>query len=107
MNEKIKCKVKSAPRSKNQLYKVYINNAKNEVDFLNLKNYITELNELVSTTKTSYSENLGKKLNDPTIQTNSYRSIFKSFYNKKKIPLIPPLLINDKFVTDINTKANI
>ena len=29
------------------------------------------------------------------------------FYNSKKNPLIPPLLINDKFVTDIKTKANI
>ena len=25
----------------------------------------------------------------------------------KKIPIIPPLLINDKFVIDIQTKANI
>ena len=66
-----------------------------------------ELNELVSPTKTSYNENLAKKLNDPTIQATSYWTILKSFYNNnsKKIPLIPPLLINDKFVTDIKTKA--
>ena len=31
----------------------------------------------------------------------------KSFYNNQKIPLIPPLLINPKFVTDIKTKAGI
>ena len=66
-----------------------------------------ELNELVSPTKTSYNENLAKKLNDPTIQATSYWTILKSFYNSKKIPLIPPLLINDKFVTDIKLKANI
>ena len=29
----------------------------------------------------------------------------KTFYNEKKIPLIPPLLVRDKFVTDIKTKA--
>ena len=34
-------------------------------------------------------------------------SILKTFYNPKKIPLIPPLLIDYKFVTDIKTKANI
>ena len=78
-----------------------------EVDFLNHKNSIAKLNELVSTTKTSYYENLGKKLNDPTIETKSYWTILKPFYNNKKIPLIPPLLINDKSVTDIKTKANI
>ena len=29
------------------------------------------------------------------------------FYNDKKIPIIPPLLIDNKFVTDIKTKANL
>ena len=46
-------------------------------------------------------------LNDPTIQTKSYWTIIKSFYNNKKILLILPLLTNDKFVTDKKTKANI
>ena len=34
-------------------------------------------------------------------------SILKTFYNPKNFPLIPPLLIDYKFVTDIKTKANI
>ena len=56
MNEKTKSKVKS----RNQIYKVYIKNGRNEVDILNLKNSIAELNKLVSTTKICYCENLGK-----------------------------------------------
>ena len=94
-------------KSKNQLYKVYIKNGRNEVNCLYLKNSIVELNELVSTSKASYYENLGKKLNDPTIQTKSYRTILKSFYNNKKIPLIPPLLINDRFVTYKNKNKHV
>ena len=82
MNDKIKSKVKS----KNQLYKVYIN-CRNEVDFFNLKNSVAELNELVTTTKTSYYENLEKKLNDPTIKTKSCWTILKSFYDNKKFHL--------------------
>ena len=58
-------------------------------------------------TKTSSHENLGNKFNDSTIQTKSYWTIRKSFYNNKKIPLIPPPLIKEKFVKDTNTKANI
>ena len=103
MNEKIRSKVKS----KNQLYKVCMKNGRNEVDFLSLKNSIAELNKLVSTTKISYCENFGEKLNDPTIKTKSYWTILKSFYNNRKIPLISPLLINDKSITDRKTKANI
>ena len=42
------------------------------------------------------------------LQAKTYWSILKTFYNNKKIPLIPPpLLRNNKFVTDIQAKANI
>ena len=50
---------------------------------------------------------LQKKLNNPLLQAKTYWSILKSFYNDRKVPLIPPLLIVDKFVTDIQTKINI
>ena len=80
MDEKIKSKAKS----KNQLYKVYKKNGRREVDFLNLNNSITELNELVSTTKTTYYENLGKTLNDLPSKTKYYCTILGSFYNNKK-----------------------
>ena len=63
MNEKIISKVKF----KNQFYKVHIKIGRNEVDFLSLKNYIVEINESASTTKTSYYDNLGKNSNDSTI----------------------------------------
>ena len=41
------------------------------------------------------------------MQAKTYWSILKTFYNGKKIPLIPPLLVNDKFVTYMKTKADI
>ena len=33
-------------------------------------------------------------------------SILKTFYNGKKVPIIPPLLINDKLISDFEVKAN-
>ena len=48
-----------------------------------------------------------KKLNNPLLQAKTYWSILKSFYNERKCPLLSPLLINDKFVTDIQTKTKI
>ena len=72
-----------------------------------LENLITEINELISSTKNLYYENLAKKLNNPLLQAKTYWSILKSFYNEKKIPIIPPLLVDNKFVTDIQMKANI
>ena len=66
---------------------------------------ITELNELINTTKALYYQNLSKKLDNPLSQVKPCRSNLKTFYNEKKIPLISSLLVNDKFVTDIKTKV--
>ena len=51
--------------------------------------------------------NFAIKLNNPLLQGKTYWSILKTIYNDKKIPLIPLLLIDDKFVTDIQAKGNI
>ena len=103
MNEIIKSKIKR----KNLLFKQYIQNGTFESDFVFLGNLITEINELISSTKNLYYENLAKRLNNPLPQAKTYWSILKSFYNEKKIPIIPPLLVDNKFVTDIQMKANI
>ena len=41
------------------------------------------------------------------LQAKTYWSILKTFYSDKKIPLIPPFLIDYKFDTEIQAKANI
>ena len=103
MNEIIKSKIKT----KNLLFKQYIQNGRFESDFVFLQALITEINELTSSTRNVYYENLAKKLNNPLLQVKTYWSILKTFYNEKNIPLIPPLLEDNNFVTDIQTKANI
>ena len=102
MNENIKTKIKE----KNTFYHKYIENGRFESDFILLEKLITELNDSSFSTKTLYYENLAKKLNNALLQTKTYWSILKTFYNNKKIPLIPPLLVDD-FVNDTKTKADI
>ena len=87
MNDFVKSKIKS----KNMLFKQCIKNGRFESDFLFLESIVNELNELISSTKSLYYENLAKKLNNPLVQIKTYWSILKTFYNDKKIPLIPPL----------------
>ena len=80
MNENIKSKIKT----KNLLFKQYIQNGRFESDFVLLENLIMEINELISSTKNLYYENLVKKLNNPLLPEKTYWSILKSFYNEKK-----------------------
>ena len=73
---------------------------------MKLQNPIKELSELISTRKDDYNLHLSNKLIDPTTSSNTYWSILKTFYNGRKIPIIPPLLINDKLETDFKKKAH-
>ena len=103
MNETIQSKIKA----RNKLYKQCVENGRVESDFIIIEALITEINDLITSAKDLYYNNLAKRLNNPSLQAKTYWSILKTFYNDKKIPIIPPLLIDDKFVTDIQTKANI
>ena len=68
------------------------------VTILNFKDSLKKFLRTYPKTKNIYHDYLVKKLNNPKTSSKTYRAIMKTFYNGKKIPLIPPLLINDKFV---------
>ena len=53
--------------SKTYTLQKYIQNGRFESDFIFLENLITELNELISSTKALYYENLGKKIKQSII----------------------------------------
>ena len=87
--------IKSNMETKNKLYQQYIQNRRFESDLVFIESLIAELNYLISYTKDLYYENLAKKLNNPLLQAKTYWSILKLLYNDRKVPLIPPLLIDD------------
>ena len=89
------------------ILKSLVPNRRFESDLVLPETLMTEFNELVSTIKALYYENLGKIVNNPLLQAKAYWSILKTFCNSKKILVISPLLIDDKFVTDMKAKANI
>ena len=80
MNENIKTKIKE----KITFYQKYIEKGRLKSDFILLEKLITELNNLIFSTKTQYYENLANKLNNLLLQTKTYWSILKIFYNDKK-----------------------
>ena len=63
-----------------------------------------EVSELVSKCKDDYHNQLAKKLAETGSKT--YWSILKTFYNGKKVLLIPPLLINNKPESNFFKKTN-
>ena len=98
--------IKDKINYRNNIYREYLKKGKQQIDYMKLPNQINELSELISTRKDDYNLHLANKLIDPTISFTTYWSILKTFYNGRKIPNIPLLLINDKLETDFKKKAH-
>ena len=65
------------------------------------------LTNAITNSKLAYYRRIVSKLNDPNSAPKTYWSILKSFVNGKEIPLIPPILVKDQFVTNFLEKANL
>ena len=50
---------------------------------------------------------MSSKLDCPDTGSKTYWSIMNKILNKKKIPNIPPLLVNNKLVSDFHKKAEL
>ena len=48
---------------------------------------------------------LSGNINDPKMSAKAYWSILKTLYSGKKIPLIPPILVNNKLTSNFKEKA--
>ena len=103
INDNIKNKI----RRKNSMYKNYKRNGKKTEDYELLTKAVSEVSQLIEKSNDEYYYQLGKRLNNPRTSAKSYWTILKIFYSKRKIPLIPPLLVNNSFVTDFKEKANL
>ena len=57
--------------------------------------------------KNDYILRMTSKRNDTKAAPKTHWSILNRFLYNKKIPLIPPLLINSKFISDFPVKANL
>ena len=102
MNESIKKNI----MAKKNTCKSFDANKKNYDPYLKLQSISTKLSEIISKRKEDYYCALSDKLNDPYTSAKSYWSILKNLYNRKKIPLIPPILISNKLVSNFKEKAN-
>ena len=104
INDDIKSKIKL----KHKLYHRYLRHKRNKEDFAKVEHLRNEIENLISKSKKEeYYQNINRKLNDPLTSSKTYWSIMKTFFNGKKVPVIPPLLFSGAFVTYFQEKTNI
>ena len=64
------------------------------------------MSELVCRSKDDYHKQLARKLTNPKTSSKTYWSILKTFYNGRKVSLIPTLVINNKLEADFKRKGD-
>ena len=92
---------------KNKIFKQYIANEKSHTDYERLQLISNSLTETIRSFKEKFYCKLSTKLATPSTSSKTYWSILITFVNGKKIPIIPPLLVNDNFITNFLEKANL
>ena len=61
----------------------------------------------IEESKEKYYTKLSRRLADPLTSPKTYWFILKTFLNNNKIPCIPPLFHENKFITDFNETAEL
>ena len=74
---------------------------------INISDLRNEISNLITKSIEKYYQRINVKLNDPLLSNKTYWSILKTFYNGIKVPIVPPLFVNNKFVQDFQEKANV
>ena len=86
--------------------KTYKTNCHTCIDYLKLQETISVISELICRHKDEHQNYIVSRLNDHKANTKTYWSILKLFLNGIKVLIIPPLLINNKLISDFEVKAN-
>ena len=86
---------------------VAVTNGKWQTNYERLQLINNSLTETIRSPKEKLYCKLSNKLANPSTSWKTYWSILKTFVNGKKIPIIPPLFVNDKFITNFLEKANL
>ena len=92
---------------KNIIYKNYLKNNKTNHSFATFQSFQSQLSLLIVNLKNKYYSKVAKRLLDPSTSPKTYWSILKTFLNNKKIPVIPSILHDKKYITDFKQKAEV
>ena len=98
---------KAAIRRNNRVYKKWAQRGRNPNDFAKVKEVRNVINRLIRKTKQSYYTKLGEKLSNPALGQKHFWTAFKKLANKKCVTNIPPIIVNDCYISNCKQKADI
>ena len=100
-------KVKTAIRRNSRVYRKWVKRGKKVNAFDQVREVQNITNKLIKEAKQLYYKKLGEKLSDPQTGQKNFWNAFKRITNKKKHTNIPPIIDNNKYISNFRQKANI
>ena len=100
-------KIKSLIYEKNTAFKKFRCDRNNSFIKRQLNILQDRIITAIQASKQKYYCRMTNKLINTQNSSKAYRSLLKTFLNNKKIPLIPPLFHENRFITDFKGKAEL
>ena len=99
--------VKSKLRERSNSVKRYYKNGKKNTDLEKALTKSNECTEIILADKEKNINELSKKLSNHETAPKTYWEILNRFLSNKKIPSIPPLLVNVEMISNFSKKAEL
>ena len=99
--------VKSKLRERSNLVKRCYKNGKKNTDLEKTLTKLNECTEIILAAKEKYINELSKKLSNPETAPKTRWKILNRFLSNKKIPSIPPPLVNGEMISNFSKKAEL
>ena len=99
--------IKNSLMRNNRAFKKYLRNGCRQEEGGRIEQQREHVKNAIEDAKHSYLMSLGADLANPKTGAKKYWSTINTFFNKNKFPTIPPLLVNDVFITNCTKKAQL
>ena len=116
-NKVIKCDYRQTPwmtdsiknklKERAKITMKYFKGGKKDSDLVQINALSNECTKSILEAKEKNISQLSQKLIDPSTEPKTYWKIINRFANNEKTPIIPPLLLNNKILSNFSEKANL
>ena len=100
-------RIRECTKTHEKFYKKFKSNGYKAEDKAKMEESKSNLSDAILASKEKYLKTEGAKLANPKTGQKSYWKIVNKFLNKCKVPRVPPLFENNKFITSCLDKATI
>ena len=96
--------IKNKLKERAELTKKYFKGGKKDSDLVQITALSNECIKTILKAKEKYISQLSQKLIGPSTELKTYWKVINRFVSNKKTTMIPPLLVNDKIISNFSEK---